>query len=201
MHLEDDFVHGRERRPLPRKQLNYRDSIDSFDDVMILHRDDAREVYLPKSSPYSDDWERRRRSRSRSSRRSRRHPHRKYDDSDSDSETDPILSSGEGRKRSKAPNKTLLVACLTTITTVAARNNIYQSTNTHQARKKQLEEGRMSLQEERDMKKGMKRDLMSLGVVAVCLNNAKNGWKRLDHQRAEACKVEEKLRKKRKHRN
>ncbi|KAL8936990.1 MAG: hypothetical protein Q9216_004646 [Gyalolechia sp. 2 TL-2023] len=203
MHHDDGFVDARDRRSPPRKQLAYRDSIDSFDDVMIVRRDDAREVYLPKNSPYHDDWQRRRRSRSRSSRSPRRHHHRKYyDDSDGDSDTDSILSSDEERERSKVRNKTLLAACLATVTTVAAGNNIYQSAKAHQERKNQLEDGKMSRHEERDMKKkGVKLDLMSLGVAAVCLNNAKNGWKRLESQRAEARKVERKQEKERRHRD
>lgn len=172
---------------------------------MILRRDDAREVSHLKNSPYSDDWKQRRRSRSRSSRSSPRrhhHHHRKYDYSDSESDTDSVLSSDEERERTKVRNKTLLTGCLAAITTVAAGNNIYQSTKAHQARKYQIEDGKMSRDEERDMKKkGVKLDLMSLGVAAVCLNNAKNGWKRLEGQRAEARKVMEKQEKERRHRN
>ncbi|KAI4172231.1 MAG: hypothetical protein LQ343_003666 [Gyalolechia ehrenbergii] len=114
-----------------------------------------------------------------------------------------ILSSDEERERSKARNKTLLAACLATITTVAAGNNIYQSTKAHQARKDQIGDGQMSRHEERGMKKkGMKLDFMSLGVAAVCLNNAKNGWKKLENQRAEARQLEQmQEKKKRRHRN
>ena len=34
-------------------------------------------------------------------------------------------------------------------------------------------------------KKGFRRDLLSLGVAAVCLNNARNGWKRVESERVE----------------
>ncbi|KAI4180241.1 MAG: hypothetical protein L6R41_007359 [Letrouitia leprolyta] len=116
--------------------------------------------------------------------------------------TKSVLSSDEERERTKVRNKTLLTGCLAAITTVAAGNNIYQSTKAHQARKFQIEDGKMTRDEEREMKKkGVKLDLMSLGVAAVCLNNAKNGWKRLESQRAEARKVAEKEEKERRHRH
>ncbi|KAL8930170.1 MAG: hypothetical protein Q9208_000787 [Pyrenodesmia sp. 3 TL-2023] len=197
MHCEDEFVRVRHDRPLPRKQLAFRDSYDSFEGVMIPRRDHSRELYYPRENlVFDDDRHRRKRSRSRSSRSSRRRHRRSYDDSDSDSDTDSIISSDAEQERSKARNKTLLAACLATVTTIAAGNNIYRSSRAHAARKKQLQDGELSAREARELKKkGAKMDLISLGVAAVCLNNAKNGWKRLEGLQGEERKIQEEHRK------
>ncbi|KAI4146442.1 MAG: hypothetical protein L6R39_003461 [Caloplaca ligustica] len=197
MHRNDDFFDARDRRSPPRQRLAYRDSIDSFEGVMIPRRDHSREVYHPREAPVFDSdayW--RERSRSRSSRQSRGHHHRKYDNSDSD--TDSIVSSDEEREISKARKKTLLAACLATVTTVAAGNNLYQSAKAHAAREKQLKNGELSEPDAQALKKtGRKLDLVSLGVAAVCLNNVKNGWKTMESQQQEARNMGDKHKKER----
>ncbi|KAL9604970.1 MAG: hypothetical protein Q9219_000158, partial [cf. Caloplaca sp. 3 TL-2023] len=191
------FVQARDRRSPPRKQLAYRDPFDSFEGVMIPRREHGRDVYRPRDLAPDDDRYRRKRSRSQSSRSSRRHHHRKYDDSDSDTDSD--ISSDEERERSKVRNRTLVAACLATVTTVAAGNNVYQATKAHEARKKEMEEGGLSKHEAQEMKKkGMKLDLLSLGIAGVCLYNAKNGWKRLEAQKEEARKARERYKEERK---
>ncbi|KAI4126021.1 MAG: hypothetical protein LQ338_003960, partial [Usnochroma carphineum] len=161
---QKDFVQTRHGRPSPRKQLPHRDSTESFEGVMIPRRDRSREVYYPQEVRVFDaDAYWRERSRSRNSRKARRHRHHKYDDngSDSDSDTDSIISSEEERERSKTRKKTLLAACLATVTTVAAGNNIYQSAKAHGAREKHLRDGRLSEYEAQELKKkGRKLDLI-----------------------------------------
>ncbi|KAL8647495.1 MAG: hypothetical protein Q9210_005523 [Variospora velana] len=185
--------------PLPKRQLAYRDSIESFESVMIPRRDHSREVYYPRNDAAFDYEDGHRRKRSRSRKRSHgRNRHRKYDDS-SDSDTDSVISSDEERQRSKARKQTLLAACLATVTSIAAGNNIYQSTKAHAARKKQLQDGKLSDYEAAELKrKGRKMDLISLGVAAVCLNNAKNGWKRMEAQQEQARTTRNKYEKERK---
>ncbi|KAI4131944.1 MAG: hypothetical protein LQ341_006322 [Variospora aurantia] len=183
------------------RQLAYRGSIDSFESVMIPRRDHSREVYYPKNDAVFDvedgHWRKRSRSRRRSHRTNR---HRKYVDS-SDSDTDSIISSDEERQRSKARKQTLLAACLATVTSIAAGNNIYQSTKAHAARKRQLQNGKLSDYEAAELKrKGRKMDLILLGVAAVCLNNAKNGWRRMEAQQEQARTTGNKYEKERKSR-
>ncbi|KAL8986986.1 MAG: hypothetical protein Q9177_003766 [Variospora cf. flavescens] len=148
-----------------------------------------------------DDEDGHRRKRSRSRRRSHgTNRHRKYVES-SDSDSDSIISSDEERQRSKARKQTLLAACLATATSIAAGNNIYQSTKAHAARRKQLQDGKLSDHEAAELKrKGRKMDLISLGVAAVCLNNAKNGWKRMEAQQEQARTTRNKYEKERKSR-
>jgi len=43
-------------------------------------------------------------------------------------------------------------------------------------------------------------DLLSVGVAAVCVNNAVNGWKAMDRQRQEAGKHQERVEEKRERR-
>lgn len=166
---------------------------------MMPRRDHSREVYYPRNDVFFDDEDGHRRKRSRSRRHTHgRNRHRKYDDS-SDSDTDSIISSEEERQRSKARKQTLLAACLATVTSIAAGNNIYQSTKAHAARKKQLQGGKLSDHEAAELKrKGRKMDLISLGVAAVCLNNAKNGWKRMEAQQEQARTTRSKYKKQRK---
>lgn len=161
--------------------------MESFEGIMIPRRDHSREVYYPTDVAVFDDEDGHRRKRSRSRRSPhRRNRDRKYDSS-SDSDADSIISSDEERQRSKARKQTLLAACLATVTSIAAGNNIYQSTKAHAARKKQLEDGKLSEYEAAELKrKGRKMDLISLGVAAVCLNNTKNGWRTMERQQEQA---------------
>ena len=91
-------------------------------------------------------------------------------------------------KRKKMRNKTLLYAGLACVTTVAASNNIYQSTKAHMGRRYEMRRGEMDVNEATELrKKGFMTDLFSVGVGAICVNNAFKGW-----QRYEALKKEEK---------
>ncbi|KAL9013118.1 MAG: hypothetical protein Q9173_002161 [Seirophora scorigena] len=161
--------------------------MESFKGIMIPRGDHSRELYYPRDVAVFDDEDGHRRKRSRSRRSThRRNRNRKYDNS-SDSDADSIISSDEERRRSKARKQTLLAACLATVTSIAAGNNIYQSTKAHAARKKQLQDGNHSEYEAAELKKkGRKMDLISLGVAAVCLNNAKNGWRKMERQQEQA---------------
>jgi hypothetical protein len=91
-------------------------------------------------------------------------------------------------KRKKQRHKTLLYAGLACVTTVAASNNIYQSTKAHMGRRYEIQRGEMDVDEATKFrKKGFMLDLFSAGVGAVCVNNAFKGW-----QKYEALKKEEK---------
>ncbi|KAL8725388.1 MAG: hypothetical protein Q9181_006439 [Wetmoreana brouardii] len=177
------------------KQLAHQDSDESLKGVMVPRRDHSHEVYYPRRELNFDA--RRMPSRSRSSHSSRRRHHSRYSDSGSDTDSDS--SSDEEQQRSKFRKKTLLAAGLATVTTVAAGNNIYQSTKAHQARRSRLCEERLSEKEAQELqKKGRKMDLISVGVAAVCLYNVRSGWKRWESQREEARKAQDQNDKRRK---
>ncbi|KAL8691138.1 MAG: hypothetical protein Q9218_003571 [Villophora microphyllina] len=188
-----DYLQTRDRHSTPRRQLAHRDSFDSFDGAMIPQRDRSRELYYPpKDHNLNDRGYRRKPSRSRSSQSSRRRHHHRYDDSDSDTSSSSSSSEDEKHQRSKFHKKTLVAAGLATLTTVAAGNNIYQSTKAHRARRARLQEGGLSKKEVQELQnKGRKMDLISVGVAAVCLYNVKNGWKRWEAQQEERRKEEE----------
>lgn len=188
---QEDYVQTRNGRPPPRKHLGHRDSIESFEGVMIPRRNHTRELHYPrKDLDFDDGGYRRKPSRSRSSRSSRKRHHSRYDDSDTDS--DSALSSDEEQKKLQTRKKTLLAACLATVTTVAAGNNIYQSTKAHQIRNKQMQDGKLSDYEMEELKrKGRKMDFISLGIGAVCLYNVRNGWKKMEMQQKEAREAHE----------
>ena len=102
-------------------------------------------------------------------------------DFDSDSDSDAYRSSDEERrKQEKLRNKKLLDVGLACITTLAAGNNIYQSTQAHHARRRYVEQGEMSHTEAmRLRKKALMLDVLSVGIAAVGINNARMGWKRV----------------------
>jgi hypothetical protein len=103
----------------------------------------------------------------------------------------------ETAKRKKARNKTLLYAGLACITTVAASNNIYQSTKAHMGRRYEIQKGEMDLHEAtRFRKKGLVMDLFSAGVGAICINNTFKGWQRYEALKQEEKKAEALLRRK-----
>ena len=92
----------------------------------------------------------------------------------------------EERKLKKHRNKQLLYTGLAGITTIAASNNIYQSTKAHKARRQAVEEGRMCSSEAKRMRnKAIMMDLFSVGVAAIGVNNAVNGWKKMGAVREE----------------
>ncbi|KAL8733352.1 MAG: hypothetical protein Q9166_002176 [cf. Caloplaca sp. 2 TL-2023] len=188
---DDGLEYVRERRggSLPIKQVVRQDSIDSFKGAMISHRDYDRELYYPKKVVAFDDG--RHRSRSRSSRNPRRRHHSKYSDN-SESEFNSDRSSEDEKETLNARKKTLLYTGLATVTTIAAGNNLYQSTKAHQARKKQIREGKLSEYEAQELKREhRKRNLISLGLAAAAFYNTRNGWKRMKIQQEEEQKIRE----------
>ncbi|KAL8637003.1 MAG: hypothetical protein Q9228_005678 [Teloschistes exilis] len=194
MHHDDDYVQTHDRRSPPRKHLAHRDSLESFQGRMIPQREHSYELYHPRNGRDYDERDHHPRNpgRSHSSHSSRQRRHHRYDDSDSDSSSSYSSSDDEEGQRSKFRNKTLLAAGLATVTTVAAGNNIYQSSKAHRERRARLQEGGLSKKERQELQnKGRKMDLISVGVAAVCLYNMKNGWKRWQAQQEEARKGSE----------
>ena len=113
------------------------------------------------------------------------HPRRAASNGDTrkhDSDNDSDYSSGEeSEKQRKHRNRKLLYTGLACVTTVAAANNIYQNTKAHHARRNQVREGEMCTSEVKRLKnKALLTDLFTVGVVAVGINNARMGWKRVD---------------------
>ena len=100
---------------------------------------------------------------------------------------DPYFDSAdEAERQKKARNKQLLYTGLAAVTTIAATNNIYQSTKAHKAREIEVREGVMCESEaKRKRNKALAMDLFSVGVGAICVNNAVNGWKKTKAMRAE----------------
>ncbi|MDI1487661.1 MAG: hypothetical protein OHK93_006932 [Ramalina farinacea] len=97
------------------------------------------------------------------------------DESDSDSDTEERVT-----RLRKARNQKMLATSLACITTVAAANNIYQSTKAHETRRQEVANGELSLEEaQQKRRKHLMLDLCSLGVAAVGINNAHSGWKRV----------------------
>lgn len=104
----------------------------------------------------------------------------------------------EIEKRKKMRNKTLLYAGLACVTTVAASNNIYQSTKAHMGRHYEMKRGTMDAEAARKARrKGLKMDLLSLGVGAICINNAFKGWGRYEGLKKEEKKTDAEWKKKR----
>ena len=105
------------------------------------------------------------------------HP-RRYDSENDSSSSDNT----RGKKvHPKPPPKQILYTGLACVATIAAANNIYQSTKAHYTRQKELEEGEISREEAEKMKaRARKMDLISLGVAAVGAYNVRNGWKRAE---------------------
>ena len=102
---------------------------------------------------------------------------------DEDSDYDSV---DETERQKKARNKQLLYTGLAAITTIAATNNIYQSSKAHKARAKEVNEGIMCESEAKSKRnKALAMDLFSVGVGAICVNNAVNGWKKTKVMRAE----------------
>ena len=94
-----------------------------------------------------------------------------------DYDSDMYDSEAERRKERKARNRKFLYGGLATATTIAAANNIYQSTKQHEQRVKELSQGKMTLEQaDKAKNKAILLDLVSVGVAAVCVNNARKGW-------------------------
>ena len=139
--------------------------------IIRRHRADRRDLNIVPVSNVHDDYTHR-------GARGRKDTH----DYDTDSDSDAYHSSDdERREQEKLRNKKLLYVGLACVTTLAAGNNIYQSTKAHHARRRCVEEGEMSHSEAiRARKKALMLDVLSVGVVAVGLNNVRMGWKRVE---------------------
>ena len=106
---------------------------------------------------------------------------RREDRYDYDSDSESYHSSDDReREQAKLRNRKLLYTGLACVATIAAGNNIYQSTKAHHARRKQVEEGKLEMGEAMKMRrKALVLDLASVGVAAVGLNNVRMGWNRV----------------------
>ena len=105
-------------------------------------------------------------------------------------------SDAKNEKRKKMHNKTLLYTGLASVTTIAAANNIYQSTKASLARRQHLEQGEMCAAETKNMRnKAIMLDLFNVGVAAIGINSAINGWKTLERLRHEDKKASVKFQK------
>ena len=102
-------------------------------------------------------------------------------------DADPSFTAQDEAKRAKeARNKQLLYTGLAAVGTIAATNNIYQSTKAHKARRQEVRDGIMCESELRSKRnKAIMMDLFSVGVGAVCVNNAVKGWKKTKAMKAE----------------
>ena len=90
-----------------------------------------------------------------------------------------FTATDEADRAKKVRNKQLLYGGLAAITTIAATNNIYQSSKGHKERRLAVRNGDMTESEARSAKKkSIVMDLVSVGVGAICVNNAVNGWKK-----------------------
>ncbi|CAF9903850.1 MAG: hypothetical protein GOMPHAMPRED_000579 [Gomphillus americanus] len=100
---------------------------------------------------------------------------------------DPTWTSAdEAARAKKARNKQLLYNGLAAITTIAATNNIYQSAKGYKERKEAVRYGEITEEEARSArKKSIAMDLFSVGVGAICVNNAVQGWKKTKSMKAE----------------
>lgn len=104
----------------------------------------------------------------------------------------------ETEKRKNIRKKAFLYAGLACVTTVAASNNIYQSTKAHMGRRHERQQWEPDDDEATKLrKKGFMTDLFSLGVGAICVNNALNGWKRYEALKMEEKKADARLKKER----
>ncbi|KAK0516457.1 hypothetical protein JMJ35_001060 [Cladonia borealis] len=139
--------------------------------IIRRHEADRRDLNIVPVSKVRDDYA-----------RQRTHERRDTHDYDSDSDGDAYHSSDEERrKREKLRNKKLLYVGLACVTTIAAGNNIYQSTKAHHARRRYVEQGQMSEAEAlRLRKKALMLDVLSVGVAAVGVNNVRMGWNRVE---------------------
>ncbi|MCJ1282223.1 hypothetical protein MMC26_001546 [Xylographa opegraphella] len=118
-------------------------------------------------------------------RRESRHSRRSSRDSrrSSSTDSDVPMSETEADEQKKLRNKKYIYTGLAGITTIAAANNIYQSTKAHETRRKSHRETWSSdpadIAEARSKRnKAILMDIFSVGVAAVCVNNAVNGWKK-----------------------
>ena len=113
-------------------------------------------------------------------------PHKPKLNKEADDDWEYYSSEEERRKEKKARNRKLIAAGLASITTVAAANNIYQSSKAHKARRRLVAEGYMCNSElKRQKTNAIMLDLFSVGVAAIGVNNAVNGWKNMENQRRE----------------
>ena len=105
---------------------------------------------------------------------------------------EPFTATEERVDEKKRRNKQLLYTGLAGITTVAAANNIYQSSKAHRTRQQAVRDGVMCRSEARhERNKALALDLAAVGIGAIAVNNAVNGWKKTNSLRREDAEARE----------
>ena len=156
-------------------------SVDGRRRESSRHSVSSRGSYaMPMTPPaYPEEYVRRRDSSRHSSRNSSIASHPCVEDP-------TWTSADEVARAKKSRNKQLLYNGLAAITTIAATNNIYQSAKGHKERKEAVRHGEITEEEARSAKKkSIAMDLFSVGVGAICVNNAVQGWKKTKTMKAE----------------
>ena len=97
---------------------------------------------------------------------------------------EPFSAVDEDKDNKKRRNKQLLYTGLAGVTTIAAANNVYQSSKAHRARQQAVKDGVMCRSEMRHQRnKALALDLAAVGIAAIGVNNAVNGWKKTNSLR------------------
>ena len=106
---------------------------------------------------------------------------------------EPYTAGDETRDMKSRRNKQLLYNGLAGVTTIAAANNIYQSSKAHRARQQAVRDGVMCKAEARHARnKALALDVAAVGIAAIGVNNAVNGWKKTNALRREDAQAKEK---------
>jgi hypothetical protein len=97
------------------------------------------------------------------------------------SDSDSLGSStGDEKRVKKMKGKQILTAGLATVATIHAAHNVYQSYEKREARKKAVESGQMSKEEEKKLKmKALLQDTASVGIAALGIKGAVSVWSNL----------------------
>ena len=116
--------------------------------------------------------------------------------SSSESSSDVCSSSEDERRTKKMKGKEYITGALAAVATIHAAHSVYSSMEARDKRHKEVEEGKMSVEEARKKKnKARLQDAAAIGIAALGIKSAYSEWQEVQENRQELAEAQEERKK------
>ena len=136
------------------------------------------------------------RNGSRNVKKDKRGGDNKSGSNSSESSSEVCSSSEDERRTKKMKGKEYLTGALAAVATIHAAHSVYNSMEARDKRHKEVEEGKLSVEEARKKKnKARLQDAAAIGIAALGIKSAYSEWQEVQENRQELAEIQEERKK------
>ena len=136
------------------------------------------------------------RNGSRNGKKDKRGGDNKSGSNSSESSSEVCSSSEDERRTKKMKGKEYLTGALAAVATIHAAHSVYNSMEARDKRHKEVEEGKLSVEEARKKKnKARLQDAAAIGIAALGIKSAYSEWQEVQENRQELAEIQEERKK------